>query len=429
MTSMSSVPLTALAAARGPGDNSGSAFDVDAVRADFPILTQEVYGRPLVYLDNGASSQKPTAVIEAMNTAYQTYYANVHRGAHRLSHLSTDAFEGARGKVAGFINAASEKEIVFTRGATESINLVAQTWGRKFLKPGDEIVISHMEHHANIVPWQMLAEQTGVVLRVAPIDDTGTLRFDAFKALLGKNTRLVAMTHVSNALGTVVPIARVIAAAHEAGALCLVDGCQAVPHAAVDVQALGADFYVFSSHKLYGPTGIGVLWGRYDLLAEMPPYQGGGDMIERVTFEKTTYKLPPQRFEAGTPAIVEGIGLGAAIDYVSGIGLDNIAAHESRLLAYASARLAELPGLTIIGTAKDKAAILSFTMDCAHPHDIGTIVDRAGVAVRTGHHCAQPVMDRFDIAATARASFGMYNTPAEVDALIAALGSVTELFG
>ena len=412
-----------------PGANSTLAYDVARVRADFPILHREVYGRPLVYLDNGASAQCPRQVIDTMSEVYETIYANVHRGVHFLSQRSTDAYEGARETVARFVNAETSDEIVFTRGTTEAINLVADSFGRAFLEPGDEVVISHMEHHSNIVPWQLLRERAGIVLKVIPIDDSGTLMMDAYEALLTPRTKLVAITHVANSIGTVVPVKEVVRLAHAAGARVLVDGAQAVPHLNVDVRGLDADFYAFSSHKVYGPTGIGVLYGKRDLLNAMPPYQGGGDMIQRVTLEKTTFKTAPHRFEAGTPAIVEAIGLAAAIDYVTALGLDNIAAHEHGILAYASERLSAIEGLEIIGTARDKAAIVSFTMGGAHAHDIGTILDRAGVAVRAGHHCAEPTMDRFGVTATARASFGIYNTREEVDRLVEALGMVKEIFG
>ncbi len=417
------------AAAARRGDNSALAYDVEQVRKDFPILDQEVHGKPLVYLDNGASAQKPRQVIDAMSEAYETYYANVHRGVHFLSQRSTEEYEAARKKIADFLNAGSENEIVFTSSATEAVNLVANSFGRTFLKAGDEIILSHMEHHANIVPWQLLREQTGVELRVVPVDDEGNLIFAEYEKLLSDRTKLVAMTHISNALGTIVPIADVIRLAHDRGAKVLVDGCQAVPHMKVDVQALDADFYVFAPHKVYGPTGIGVLYGKEDLLNAMPPWQGGGDMIETVSFEKTTFQKAPLRFEAGTPAIVEAIGLGAAIDYVSALGMENIAAHEEGLLHYATDKLSAVDGLHIIGRAKEKAAIVSFVMDCAHPHDIGTIVDRGGVAIRTGHHCAEPVMERYGLAATARASFGLYNTREEVDALAEAIAFVREMFG
>ncbi len=406
-----------------------NAYDVCRVREDFPALRQEVYGKPLVYLDNGASALKPQAVIDTMTEVMSTCYSNVHRGVHRLSQLSTDAYEEARRKVTTFINAASENEIVFTRGATEAINLVAATHGRAHLSEGDEIIISHMEHHANIVPWQMLRDQLGVKLKVVPIDDDGEFLVDEYEKLLTSQTRLVAITHISNALGTITPMDKIIQLAHEKGALVLVDGCQAVPHMKVDVQALDADFYVFSGHKLYGPTGIGVLYGKLDLLNAMPPYQTGGDMIRSVTLEKTEFADAPHRFEAGTPAIVETIGLGTAIDYITSLGLDNIAEHEHALLEYATARLSEVSGLKIFGTAREKAGIISFVMDAAHSHDVGTIIDRTGVAVRAGHHCAQPVMDRFGVTATARASFGVYNTKEEVDVLVEALQTVQEIFG
>jgi cysteine desulfurase / selenocysteine lyase len=403
-------------------------YDVDAVRRDFPILATEAHGRPLVYLDNGASAQKPQAVIDALVRSYSHEYANVHRGVHYLSQVATDRMEEAREKVRAFVGAASTDEIVFVRGATEGINLVASSWGRTFLKPGDEIILTVMEHHSNIVPWQFVRETNGIKIKVAPIGDDGALLMDEFEKLLGDRTKLVAITHVSNALGTVVPIAEVIRLAHANGAKVLVDGCQAVPHMAVDVAALDADFYVFSGHKLYGPSGIGVLYGKEALLDSMPPYQGGGEMISSVTFEKTTYADLPFKFEAGTPHIAGIAGLGAAVDYVSGLGLDRIAAHERDVLAYATERLAEQNDVRIFGTAPEKAGIVSFTIRDIHPHDAGTILDREGVAVRTGHHCAQPVMDRFDQPATIRASFGLYNTRAEADALIAALARVREIF-
>ncbi len=411
------------------GSNSTLAYDVDRVRADFPILSETVYGKPLIYLDNGASAQKPRQVIEAMDRVFETEYANVHRGVHYMSQHATEAYEDARRKIQRFMGASSEKEIILTRGATEAINLVANSYGRTFLKAGDEVIVSHMEHHANIVPWQLLRDSIGIELKVVPIDDDGELDMEAYKSLLNERTKIVAMTHISNAIGTVVPIAEVIRLAHEAGAVVLVDGCQAAPHTKIDVQALDADFYVFAPHKIYGPTGIGVLYGKEDILNSMPPWQGGGDMIASVTFEKTTFQKAPLRFEAGTPSIAEGVGLGAAIDYLEDIGMDAIAAHEEGLLHYATERLSAIEGLRIIGTAKEKAAIVSFVMDCAHPHDIGTIIDRAGIAVRTGHHCAEPVMARYGLAATARASFGLYNTTAEVDALAEALEGVKELFG
>ena len=411
------------------GDNSTHAFDVERVRADFPILRQKIYGRPLVYLDSAASAQKPCQVIEAMTHAYETCYANVHRGVHRMSQLATDAFEGGREKAARFLNAGSVDEIVFTRNATEAFNLMASSFGQAHLVAGDEVIISTLEHHANIVPWQLLRDRLGIVLRVVPIDDAGNFLLDEFEALLGPRTKLVSVTHVSNALGSVVPVKRVIDLAHARDVPVLIDGCQAAPHFAIDVQALDADFYIFTGHKVYGPTGIGVLYGKKNLLNALPPYQGGGEMIASVSFEKTTFKEAPHRFEAGTPPIVEVIGLGAAIDYVTGLGQENIAAHEAGLRAYAEERLANVPGVRLMGTAREKASIVSFVMNNAHPHDIGTIVDRAGVAVRTGHHCAQPLMARLDVTATARASIGLYNTRGDIDTLAAALGSVSEIFG
>jgi len=415
------VPLTV--------NQGATAFDVERVRADFPILSQEVYGKPLVYLDNGASAQKPRAVIDTMTAVMEKSYSNVHRGVHRLSQVATDAFEAARKKSATFINARSDKEIIFTRGATEAINLVAASYGRTFLSKGDEIIVSHMEHHSNIVPWQLLCEEIGAVLKVVPIDDDGNFLFDEFQKLVSKKTKLVAVTHVSNALGTIVPVKDVIKVAHDQGAVVLIDGCQAAPHMAIDVQDLDADFYTFSGHKVYGPTGVGVLYGKEDLLNTMPPYQGGGDMIASVSFEKATYKKAPYRFEAGTPAIVEVIGLGAALDYISDVGLEKISAHEQSLLDYATDQLRGINTIRLIGTAREKASIVSFVMDGVHAHDVGTIVDRTGVAIRVGHHCAEPVMQRYGVAATARASFGLYNTHAEVDKLIEALQEVKELFG
>ena len=405
------------------------AYDVDAIRRDFPILGESVYDKPLVYLDNGASAQKPRAVIDRLSRVYETEYANVHRGVHYMSQKATEAMEGAREKARAFINAEHAHEAIFVRGATEGINLVASSWGRANLAPGDEIVLSVMEHHSNIVPWQIVAQQTGAAIRVAPISDEGVLDMDALEAMIGARTKMVAITHVSNALGTVVPADEVIRLARRHGALVLLDGCQAVPHMAVDVRALDADFYVFSGHKLYGPSGIGVLYGKQALLNAMPPWQSGGEMIESVSFEKTTYAALPFRFEAGTPHIAGAIGLGTAIDYVTGIGLDRIGAHEKDVLGYATERLGALNSVRLIGTAPEKAAIVSFNLEGVHPHDVGTILDREGVAVRTGHHCAQPVMDRFDVAATVRASFGLYNTRGEVDALVNALGRVQEIFG
>lgn len=410
-------------------ESFADAFDPLRVREDFPILAEKVHGRPLVYLDNAASTQKPRAVLDAMRSTYETYYANVHRGVHLLSQRATDVYEAARTKVARFINAASTDEIVFVRGATEAINLVAATWGRATLREGDEVVISHLEHHANIVPWQMLRDEKGIVLKVIPIDDDGRLQMDVFRQLLTERTKLVSVTQVSNALGVITPIEELIRGARACGARVLIDGCQGVQHQSVDVQQLDPDFYVFSGHKLYGPTGIGVLYGKMEVLEQMPPYQGGGDMIESVTFERTTFKHPPHRFEAGTPAIVEAIGLGAAIDYVAGLGVARIGEHEHDLLTYANERLAGVSGLHIYGKGEPKTAIISFTLDGVHPHDIGTVLDHAGVAIRAGHHCAQPLMDRLDVAATARAAFAMYNTRAEVDALVDALAYVRKVFG
>jgi len=411
------------------GDNSLAAFDVERVRADFPILSRQVHGQPLIYLDSGASAQKPQVVIDAMREVFESYYANVHRGVHWLSQASTEAYEESRRTVQTFLNARSENEIVFTKNATQGINTVAYSYGEAFLSEGDEVIVSEMEHHANIVPWQLLRDRKGIVLKVAPILDDGSLDIAAFEALITDRTKMVAMTHISNVLGTVVPIKHIIDMAHAAGAKVLVDGCQAAPHQRVDVQDLDADFYVFAPHKTYGPTGIGVLYGKEDVLNSMPPYEGGGDMISSVTFEKTVYQDAPLRFEAGTPPIVEAIGLGAALKYMTDIGMDAIAAHEHGLLQYANEKMLQIDGIRLIGTAKDKAAIVSFLLDGVHAHDVGTIVDRAGVALRVGHHCAQPVMDHFNVAATARASFGMYNTREDVDALAEALTLVKELFG
>jgi cysteine desulfurase/selenocysteine lyase len=401
-----------------------AAIDVERVREDFPILAQTVEGQPLIYLDNAATTQKPHAVIDAISDYYRTTNANIHRGIHHLSEKATDAYEAARARIARFVNAPATSDIVFTRGTTESINLVAQAWGRTNLKDGDEILLTHMEHHSNIVPWQMLCEQTGSVIKVAPIDDRGQLMFDQWQALLTDRTKLVAFNHVSNALGTINPAKRMIEAAHAAGAIALVDGAQAAPHLPIDVQALDCDFYAFSGHKLYGPTGIGVLYGKQSLLETMDPYQGGGEMILNVTFEKSVYQQPPHRFEAGTPNIVGPIGLAAAIDYVDSLGLDAVAAHEDKLLRYGTAALQAVDGLRLIGTADHKAGVLSFVLDFAHPLDAGTIMDRYGVAVRTGHHCAQPVMDRFGIPATLRASLAVYNTKQEIDALVESIEKV-----
>jgi cysteine desulfurase/selenocysteine lyase len=405
-----------------------AALDVERVRRDFPILERSINGRPLVYLDSAASSQRPLQVLRAVER-YETHsHANVHRGVHALSQAATEAYEGARERVRRFINAHSTKEIIFVRGTTEGINLVAQSYARPRFGPGDEILITGLEHHANIVPWQMVRDQTGCTLKVAPINRRGEVELDQFLAMLSPRTRLVAIAHVANALGTILPVKRMIDAAHAQGAVVLVDGAQAVPHSAVDVRALGCDFYAFSGHKLYGPTGIGVLYGREELLAAMPPWQGGGDMILTVSFDKTTYNELPWKFEAGTPNISGAVGLAAAMDYVESLGLDAIAAHEHRLLEHATHELQRIPGIEIIGTAHHKAAVLSFTMTGVHPHDLGTILDAEGVAVRTGHHCAMPVMTFFNIPATARASFGCYNTEADVASLVAALGKAREVF-
>ncbi|MBP7778369.1 MAG: cysteine desulfurase [Acidobacteria bacterium] len=398
------------------------------LREEFPILAVEAHGRRLAYLDNAATTQKPREVLAAMADYYATSNANVHRGVHLLSERATAAFEGARDDVAAFLGAAHRHEIVFTRNATESINLVAASWGGTHLGPGDEVLLSAMEHHSNIVPWQIACERTGAKLKVVPIDDRGALDMDAFGRLLGERTKMVAITQLSNALGTVTPIAEIIRAAHEAGAVVLVDGAQAAYHLPVHVEALGADFYVATGHKLYGPTGIGVLYGREALLEAMPPYQGGGDMIASVTFEKSTWNALPYKFEAGTPHIEGAVGLGAATRFIRRVGFDWIAAHEADLLAYATAAVAAVPGVTLIGTAPVKASILSFVMDGIHPHDVGTVVDRLGVAIRTGHHCAQPVMARFGVPATARASLAIYNTREDVDQLVAALHEVRRVF-
>ena len=403
-------------------------FDLARIRADFPILRQRVHGKPLVYLDNAASVQKPKAVIDAISGCYSGYYANIHRGVHLLSERSTVAYEGAREKVRAFLNAASAQEIIFTRNTTESINLVASSFGGQVVKAGDEIVITGMEHHSNIVPWQLLCERTGAKLKVAPFTDAGELILEEYERLLDGPVKLVAFVHLSNALGTLNPAQQLIAMAHARGIPVLVDGAQSVPHLAVDVQELDCEFYAFSAHKIYGPSGVGVLYGKKALLEAMPPYQGGGDMIRLVTFEKTDYADLPNKFEAGTPNIADVIGLGAALDWLNAIGLDAIAAHEHALLAYATAQLNEIPGLKIMGTARDKAALIAFTLQGVHPHDIGTILDREGIAIRAGHHCAQPVMQRYGVPATARASFAVYNTGDEVDALVRALWKVKELF-
>ena len=402
-------------------------IDVEAVRRDFPVLTREVNGKPLCYLDNAASSQRPRQVIDAISSYYEHSHANVHRGVHLLSQEATDLFEGARETLRRFINARSTREIIFVRGTTEAVNLVAQSHARPRLQPGDEIVISWLEHHANIVPWQMVCEQTGATLRVIPITRSGEVDFDAFLGLLNDRTRLLALAHVSNALGTVVPVEKFVREAKRRGIPVLLDGAQAVPHMRVDVQALDCDFYGFSGHKMCGPTGIGVLYGRESVLQAMPPWQGGGDMILAVSFERTVYNELPYKFEAGTPHIVGAIGLARAVDYLEALGLDRIAAAEHELLEYATERLSGIPGLTIVGTAPEKAAVVSFTVERVHPHDLGTILDSEGVAIRTGHHCAMPVMEFFGVPATARASFAFYNTRAEVDRLFDALQVAREM--
>jgi cysteine desulfurase / selenocysteine lyase len=409
--------------------NKAPSFDVQRIRADFPILNQQVHGCPLVYLDNAATAQKPQVVLDSINRYYTTQNANVHRGVHYLSQLATLEYEDARVKIQRFINAAESHEVIYTRGATEGINLVANSFGRKFVKEGDEIIISALEHHSNIVPWQLLCEQTGATLRVIPINDAGELLLDEFARMLNSKVKLVSVTHVSNALGTIVPVKRIIELAHAQDIPVLLDGAQAVPHLKVDVRELDCDFYAFSGHKLFGPTGIGVLYGKSDWLDAMPPFMGGGDMIASVTFEKTTYNKLPYKFEAGTPHIEGCIGLGVAVDYLNSIGLDRIAAYEHELLNYATEIIGALPGVKLIGTAKEKASVLSFTLDNIHPHDIGTILDQQGIAIRAGHHCAQPVMKRFNVPATARASLAFYNTKEEIDVLAEGLQQVIEVFG
>ena len=403
-------------------------FDVEAVRKDFPILSREVGGKPLVYLDSAATSQKPQVVIDALVDYYTGMNANIHRGVHTLSQEATEAYEGARTKVRHFINAAEEPEIVFTRGTTEGINLVAQTLGVQRVGPGSEIIISNMEHHSNVVPWQILCEQRGARLRVVPINDDGELLMDEYEQLLGPQTALVSITHISNALGTINPVKDIVAMAHSHGVPVLLDGAQAAPHTPVDVRDLDCDFYAFSGHKLFGPTGIGVLYGKRELLESMPPYQGGGEQIKSVTYEKTIYNDLPYKFEAGTPHIAGVIGLGAAIDYVNGIGMERAAAYEHELLEYGTEQLQAIEGLRLLGTARQKAAVLSFLLDNIHPHDIGTVLDTQGIAIRTGHHCAQPLMQRFQIPATARASFAFYNTKAEIDALVEGIHRTFEVF-
>jgi cysteine desulfurase / selenocysteine lyase len=405
-------------------------YNVEAIRRDFPILRRQVHGKPLVYLDNAATTQKPQAVIDRLVRYYSEENSNVHRGVHHLSEIATAAYEGARSTVKRFINAASEKEIVFVRGTTEAINLVAASYGRGHVGAGDEILISALEHHSNIVPWQMLCEEKGATLRIIPVNDQGELLLAEYKNLLNERTKIVAVGHASNALGTINPVREIISLAHANGTPVLIDGAQGAPHLVIDVQALDADFYAFSGHKVYGPTGIGVLYAKQALLEAMPPWQGGGDMILSVSFEKTTYNALPYKFEAGTPDIAGVVGLAAALDYVSGIGLETIAAHEHELLVYATARLREeIKGLRFIGTAANKAAVISFTLEGVHPHDIGTILDQEGIAIRTGHHCAQPLMMRFNVPATGRASFGLYNTKEEADALVRGLQKVLQVFG
>ncbi len=404
-------------------------YPIEKIRADFPILNEKIRNKPLVYLDNAASCQKPQAVIDSIIKLYSHDYANVHRGVHTLSVRSTDLFEAAREKVKTFINAQSEKEIIFVRGATDAINLIAQTYGKANIHAGDEIIITAMEHHSNIVPWQMLCQEKGAILKVAPMNVAGELLMCEFEALLNSKTKLVSVVHMSNALGTINPVEKIIELAHAQNIPVLLDGAQAIPHTPVDVQKLDCDFYVFSGHKLYAPTGVGVLYGKQALLEAMPPYQGGGDMIRTVTFEKSTYAGLPHKFEAGTPSIAEVIGLGAAIDYLNSIGMEAIAAHEAELLAYAMQEALKIDGLKIIGEAKEKGAILSFTLGKIHPHDIGTMLDSLGIAIRAGHHCAMPVMDFYNVPATARASFAMYNTKAEIDVLMSGIKNLIEMFG
>jgi cysteine desulfurase / selenocysteine lyase len=409
-------------------DRKPSVFDVLEVRKDFPILSVTVHGKPLVYLDNAASAQKPRSVIDAERAVYEQYYSNIHRGVHQLSMQSTDAYEAARVKVQKFLGAKESREVILLRGTTEALNLVAQTYGRRNVGPGDEVLITALEHHSNIVPWQMLCEEKQAVLKVAPIDDAGAVDMEAFERLLSPLTRIVSVAHVSNALGTINPIRKMAELAHAQGAVFVVDGAQGAPHMAIDVVALDCDFYSFSGHKVYGPSGVGALYGKATLLEAMPPWQGGGDMIASVTFEKTTYNVLPYKFEAGTPNIAGVIGLGAAIDYVNGLGIAAIAAHEDDVLAYGTEVLPTVPGLRLVGTAREKAGVLSFVIEGIHPHDIGTILDYEGIAVRTGHHCAQPVMDRYGLPATARASLACFNTRDELDALVKGLHRVREMF-
>ena len=411
-----------------PGATAGS-LDVVRIREDFPILKQKVNGKPLVYLDNAATSQKPQVVIDTLTRYYATENSNIHRGVHSLSQQATQEYEDTRAKIRQFLNASDDREIIFVRGTTEGINLVAQSYGRQNVGEGDEVVISAMEHHSNIVPWQILCQEKGAHLRVIPMNDDGELLMDEYEGLLGPRTKLVSVVHMSNSLGTINPVRQMVEMAHGHGIPVLLDGAQSTPHMAIDVQELGCDFFVFSGHKLFGPTGIGALYGRAELLESMPPYQGGGDMIKSVTFEKTLYNALPYKFEAGTPNIAGVIGLGAAVDYVSALGLDNTSAYEGTLLEYGTERLSAISGLRLLGTAREKAGILSFVLDGVHPHDIGTILDSEGIAVRTGHHCTQPVMERFGVAATARASLAFYNTKEEIDTLVRGIDKVMEVFG
>ena len=414
--------------ASGPGPRA-SAYDIESIRRDFPILSRKIRGKQLVYLDNAATTQKPQAVIDRIVRYYSEENSNVHRGVHYLSEIATVAYEDVRTVVMDFLNARSLKEIVFTRGTTESINLVAQSWGRKNVGPGDEVIISAIEHHSNIVPWQLLCEEKGATLRIIPVDDSGALRLDEYEKMLNGRVKIVAAGHISNALGTVNPIRRMTELAHAAGALMLIDGAQGIPHGSVDVQEIGCDFYAFSGHKVYAPTGVGVLYGKEALLDAMPPWQGGGDMILSVAFDKTTYNALPYKFEAGTPNIAGVVGLGAALQYVGRLGVANITSWEQDLLSYTTARLQEIEGLRLIGTASEKASVISFVLEGVHPHDIGTILDQEGIAIRTGHHCAQPLMMRFNVPATGRASFGLYNTREEADRLVEGLHKVIEVFG
>lgn len=408
--------------------NIAAGYDVEAIRQDFPILSTEVYGKPLVYLDNAASAQKPKAVLEAVHHAYAEEYANVHRGLHYLSSTATMAYEAARTTIRKFLNASRDEEIVLTSGGTDALNLVAASYGASVIQPGDEIILSIMEHHSNIVPWDYLRQRHGAVIKWAPVSNSGEFLLDEFEKLLSEKTKIVAITHMSNALGTVTPLKEIIRMAHEVGAVVCVDGCQGAVHLTVDVRELDCDFYAITGHKLYGPSGVGALYGKYDLLKKMPPYRGGGEMIREVTTDGVTYADPPNRFEAGTPPIVQAIGLGAALEYIEGIGRERIAEHEIGLLNYAMERLGELNSVRVMGTAPGKGAIVSFEVEGAHAHDISTIMDRSGVAVRAGHHCAQPLMERFGVASTARASFGLYNTRQEVDSLVDAILEASEFF-